>query len=35
VEATYGTPLADHEAKRLVTQFTNRHSAELEEDHIA
>ncbi|WP_399887130.1 DUF2637 domain-containing protein [Streptomyces sp. BBFR51] len=35
VEATYGTQLADHETKRLVTQFTNRHSAELEEDHIA
>ncbi|CAL9548125.1 DUF2637 domain-containing protein [Streptomyces sp. enrichment culture] len=35
VEATFGTPLADHETKRLVTQFTNRHSAELEEDHIA
>ncbi|KFG74999.1 DUF2637 domain-containing protein [Streptomyces mutabilis] len=35
VEATFGTQLPDHETKRLVTHFTNRHSAELEEDHIA
>ncbi|GAA3974440.1 DUF2637 domain-containing protein [Streptomyces marokkonensis] len=35
VEATFGTPLADPEAKRLVSRFTNRHSAELEEEHIA
>ncbi|MFE0805762.1 DUF2637 domain-containing protein [Streptomyces sp. NPDC058812] len=35
VEATFGTPLADPEAKRLVSRFTNRHSAELEDEHIA
>ncbi|MEU3899473.1 DUF2637 domain-containing protein [Streptomyces sp. NPDC045251] len=35
VEATFGTQLPDHENKRLVTHFTNRHSAEMEEDHIA
>ncbi|MGC9381727.1 DUF2637 domain-containing protein [Streptomyces sp. MH13] len=35
VEATFGTPLTDPEAKRLVSRFTNRHSAELEEEHIA
>ncbi|MFC7894853.1 DUF2637 domain-containing protein [Streptomyces sp. NPDC057381] len=35
VEATFGTQLPDHETKRMVTHFTNRHSAELEEDHIA
>ncbi|MGW8066733.1 DUF2637 domain-containing protein [Streptomyces ziwulingensis] len=35
VEATFGTQLPDHETKRLVTRFTNRHSAELEDEHIA
>jgi len=35
VEATYGTPVGDAEAKRMVMRFQNRHAAELEEDHIA
>ncbi|SES48640.1 Protein of unknown function [Streptomyces sp. yr375] len=35
VEATYGTPVPDAEAKRMVMRFQNRHAAELEEDHIA
>jgi hypothetical protein len=35
VEATYGAPVADAEAKRMVMRFQNRHTAELEEDHIA
>ncbi|AVV41164.1 DUF2637 domain-containing protein [Streptomyces sp. ID05-04B] len=35
VEATYGAPLLDAEAKRMVMRFQNRHAAELEEDHIA
>ncbi|MDQ0582660.1 DUF2637 domain-containing protein [Streptomyces rishiriensis] len=35
VEATYGVPVADAEAKRMVMRFQNRHTAELEEDHIA
>ncbi|MFD3734759.1 hypothetical protein ACFWVE_26050, partial [Streptomyces sp. NPDC058632] len=35
VRATYGHSLLDAEAKRLVLDFQNRHSAELEEDHIA
>ncbi|WP_183154669.1 DUF2637 domain-containing protein [Streptomyces shenzhenensis] len=35
VEAEYGTPLPAEEAKRMVNRFTNRHTAELEEDHIA
>ncbi|MPY62529.1 DUF2637 domain-containing protein [Streptomyces spongiae] len=35
VEATYGVPLLDADAKRMVLRFTNRHTAELEEDHIA
>ncbi|MER6411506.1 DUF2637 domain-containing protein [Streptomyces humidus] len=35
VEATYGTPIPDSEAKRMVMRFQNRHAAELEEDHIA
>ncbi|MGW1728729.1 DUF2637 domain-containing protein, partial [Streptomyces sp. NPDC002306] len=35
VEATYGVPVADAEAKRMVMRFQNRHAAELEEDHIA
>ncbi|MEH0557191.1 DUF2637 domain-containing protein [Streptomyces sp. B21-101] len=35
VEATFGGPLLDAEAKRMVMRFQNRHAAELEEDHIA
>ncbi|GGL72952.1 membrane protein [Streptomyces fumigatiscleroticus] len=35
VEATYGISLQDGEAKRMVTRFSNRFNAELEEDHIA
>ncbi|WAX78649.1 DUF2637 domain-containing protein [Streptomyces sp. KMM 9044] len=35
VRATYGHSLLDAEAKRMVLDFQNRHSAELEEDHIA
>ncbi len=35
VEATYGSPIPDSEAKRMVMRFQNRHAAELEEDHIA
>ncbi|MFF6807630.1 DUF2637 domain-containing protein [Streptomyces sp. NPDC012616] len=35
VEATFGAPLLDAEAKRMVMRFQNRHAAELEEDHIA
>ncbi|WP_326665907.1 DUF2637 domain-containing protein [Streptomyces canus] len=35
VEATYGVPLAQRDAERMVKRFTNRHTAELQEDHIA
>ncbi|MFF0204210.1 DUF2637 domain-containing protein [Streptomyces sp. NPDC005017] len=35
VEAEFGLGLAPEDAKRLVSRFTNRHAAELEEDHIA
>ncbi|MCH5676700.1 DUF2637 domain-containing protein [Streptomyces gilvus] len=35
VEATYGTALPQREAERMVNRFTNRHTAELQEDHIA
>ncbi len=35
VEATFGTPVPDAEAKRMVLRFQNRHTAELEDDHIA
>jgi hypothetical protein len=35
VEAEFGNRLAGEEAKRLVTRFTARHTAELEDDHIA
>ncbi|MEU6098214.1 DUF2637 domain-containing protein [Streptomyces sp. NPDC047079] len=35
VEATYGVPVPDADAKRMVMRFQNRHTAELEEDHIA
>ncbi|WP_371669864.1 DUF2637 domain-containing protein [Streptomyces sp. NBC_00289] len=34
-EATYGVPVPDADAKRMVLRFTNRHNAELEDDHIA
>ncbi|MFD5496959.1 DUF2637 domain-containing protein [Streptomyces sp. NPDC127091] len=35
VEATYGHALLDADAKRMVLDFQNRHSVELEEEHIA
>ncbi|MEV0689444.1 DUF2637 domain-containing protein [Streptomyces sp. NPDC050388] len=35
VEATYSRSLPDADAKRMVLEFQNRHSVELEEDHIA
>ncbi|MCG7210766.1 DUF2637 domain-containing protein [Streptomyces arenae] len=35
VEATYGIALAQRDADRMVNRFTNRHTAELQEDHIA
>ncbi|MFD5570794.1 DUF2637 domain-containing protein [Streptomyces cadmiisoli] len=35
VEAEFTRTLPPEEAKRLVTRFTNRYNAELEEDHIA
>ncbi|MEV7436958.1 DUF2637 domain-containing protein [Streptomyces griseoviridis] len=35
IEAEFGTVLPPEETKRLVTTFTNRYNAELEEDHIA
>jgi hypothetical protein len=35
VEATYGILLPQREADRMVSRFTNRHAAELQEDHIA
>ncbi|MEV5957842.1 DUF2637 domain-containing protein [Streptomyces sp. NPDC051987] len=35
VEATYGMTLAQRDADRMVNRFTNRHTAELQEDHIA
>ncbi|MFC5957728.1 DUF2637 domain-containing protein [Streptomyces pratens] len=35
VRATYGHSLPDAEAKSMVMDFQNRHSAQLEEDHIA
>jgi hypothetical protein len=35
VEATFGITLAANDANRMVNRFTNRHTAELEEDHIA
>ncbi|WP_432058241.1 DUF2637 domain-containing protein, partial [Streptomyces sp. bgisy022] len=33
IQATYGTSLTDAEAKRMVTRFSNRFNAELEENH--
>ncbi|MBW8739146.1 MAG: DUF2637 domain-containing protein [Streptomyces turgidiscabies] len=35
VEATYGTKLPQREGERMVNRFTNRHTAELQDDHIA
>jgi hypothetical protein len=35
VEATYGLPVLDADAKRMVRRFQNRHTAELEDDHVA
>ncbi|KUN73402.1 hypothetical protein AQJ46_09370 [Streptomyces canus] len=35
VEATYGVTLPQRDAERMVKRFTNRHTAELQEDHIA
>lgn len=35
VEAQFGIGLPPEDAKRMVNRFTNRHNAELEEDHIA
>lgn len=35
VEATYGVVLTQRDAERMVNRFTNRHTAELQEDHIA
>ncbi|MFJ8052913.1 DUF2637 domain-containing protein [Streptomyces luteogriseus] len=35
VEAEFGIGLPPEDAKRMVNRFTNRHNAELEEDHIA
>ncbi|ELP71254.1 MULTISPECIES: serine/threonine-protein kinase [Streptomyces] len=35
VEATFGTKLPLREADRMVNRFANRHTAELQEDHIA
>ncbi|MFC3576990.1 DUF2637 domain-containing protein [Streptomyces yaanensis] len=35
IEAEFGISLPAEEAKRMVNRFTNRHTAELEEDHIA
>ncbi|MCH0563136.1 DUF2637 domain-containing protein [Streptomyces sp. MUM 136J] len=35
VQAEFGRDLAADEAKRMVMRFQNRHTAELEEDHIA
>lgn len=35
VEATYGISLPQRDADRMVNRFTNRHTAELQDDHIA
>ncbi|MFJ9814224.1 DUF2637 domain-containing protein [Streptomyces sp. NPDC101151] len=35
VEATFGIALPQREAERMVNRFTNRHTAELQDDHIA
>ncbi|KOV70806.1 DUF2637 domain-containing protein [Streptomyces sp. MMG1121] len=35
VEATFGITLTLNDANRMVNRFTNRHTAELQDDHIA
>ncbi|GGW77744.1 membrane protein [Streptomyces lucensis JCM 4490] len=35
VEATFGIALPSPEANRMVNRFTNRHTAQLQDDHIA
>ncbi|MFF7974634.1 DUF2637 domain-containing protein [Streptomyces sp. NPDC007905] len=35
VEATYGISLPQRDAERMVNRFTNRHTAQLQDDHIA
>ncbi|WP_225825968.1 DUF2637 domain-containing protein [Streptomyces naphthomycinicus] len=35
VQATFGMALPKGDAERMVNRFTNRHTAELQEDHIA
>jgi hypothetical protein len=35
IQATYGTTLSPGALKTLVERFQKRHTAELEEDHIA
>ncbi len=35
VEATFGNTLPQRDADRMVARFTNRHTAELQDDHIA
>ncbi|MFC9504814.1 DUF2637 domain-containing protein [Streptomyces sp. NPDC057002] len=35
IQATYGTTMSPSELKSLAERFQNRHTAELEEDHIA
>lgn len=35
IQMTYGVSVLDAEAKRMVLRFQNRHTAELEDDHIA
>ncbi|MGX1542833.1 DUF2637 domain-containing protein [Streptomyces adustus] len=35
VEMTYNVSVMDADAKRMVLRFTNRHTAELQDDHIA
>ncbi|TVZ81422.1 uncharacterized protein DUF2637 [Streptomyces sp. BK340] len=35
VEATFGIAMPQRDAERMVNRFTNRHTAELQDDHIA
>ncbi|MEV0477363.1 hypothetical protein AB0I50_47330, partial [Streptomyces prunicolor] len=35
VEATYGITIPSRDADRMVSRFTTRHAAQLEEEHIA
>ncbi|MFD5806965.1 DUF2637 domain-containing protein, partial [Streptomyces sp. NPDC055752] len=35
IEATYGVSVLDADAKRMVMRFQERHTAELEDEHIA